>query len=264
MSRERLYRTEAIVLKRTDFGEADKLLTLYTPGLGKLRVIGKGVRRPTSRKSGHVELFTHTELLLAKGRNLDIVTQAQTINPHLPLREDLFRLSYACYAAELVDRFAEEGVDNLPLYKLLLGVLDWLSHEPDLALTMRYFEVQMLGHLGYSPQLFQCVECRAVLQPEPQYFDPDAGGVLCPRCGEGRRGAIPLSLAALKVLRFLQTREWELCRGLRLSPSTHAELEQTLYRYVVHLLERNLKSVEFLDLLRQPVGVSSEPGGVPA
>jgi DNA repair protein RecO (recombination protein O) len=219
--------------------------------MGKLRVVAKGVRRPSSRKSGHVELFTQTELLLARGRNLDVITQAQTINPHLALRSDLLRLTYAYYAAELVDRFVEEAVDNQPLYELLLGVLDELGRGSDPALAMRYFEIQMLGHLGYSPQLFQCVECRSPLQPEPQYIDVDAGGVLCPRCGEGRRGVMPLSLGGLKVLRFLQTREWELCRGLRISPPTQVEVEQVVYRYLVHLLERNLKSVEFLDLLRQ-------------
>jgi DNA repair protein RecO (recombination protein O) len=253
LSRERYYRTEAIVLKRTDFGEADKLLTVYTPNLGKLRVVGKGIRRLTSRKAGHVELFMQTELFLAKGRNLDIVTQAQTINPHLALREDLVRLSYACYTAELVDRFAEEGVDNLPIYELLLDALDRFCFEPDLALVMRYVELRLLGYFGYRPQLFQCVECRTVLLPETQYFDADAGGVLCPMCGQGQRSATSISLPVLKVLRFLQTREWELCRGLRISPPTYVELEQTLYRYIVHLLERNLKSIEFLDLLRQPV-----------
>jgi DNA repair protein RecO (recombination protein O) len=180
MSRERLYRTEAIVLKRTDFGEADRLLTLYTPGLGKLRAIAKGIRRPTSRKSGHLELFTHSQLLIAKGRNLDIITQAETITAFKPLRHDLLRLTYAYYVAELVDRFAEEGVDNRPLYDLLLATLGRLAEDPDPVLATRFFEVRMLGLMGYQPQLFHCVECRAPLTPEDQYFDAEAGGVLCP------------------------------------------------------------------------------------
>jgi len=89
--RQRLYRTSAIVLKRQDFGEADRILTLFTPERGKLRVIAKGVRKTTSRKSGHVELFTYSNLLIAKGRNLDIVTQAEMIRPFLGLRQELPR-----------------------------------------------------------------------------------------------------------------------------------------------------------------------------
>ena len=97
--RERLYRTEAIILRRQDFGEADRLLTLYTPGLGKRRVLAKGVRKPTSRKAGHVELFTHSRLLIAKGKSLDIVTQAETTNSFLQVWGELARVSCADYVA---------------------------------------------------------------------------------------------------------------------------------------------------------------------
>ena len=112
MSRIRLYRTEAIVLKRIDFGEADRILTLYTPERGKVRAIAKGGRRIASRKSGHVELFTHAALLLAEGRQLDIVTQAETVRPYRRIREDLIRTTYAYHIAELVDRFIEEGLES--------------------------------------------------------------------------------------------------------------------------------------------------------
>ena len=89
--RARVYRTEAIVLRRTDFGEADRLLTVYTPDRGKLRLIAKGARKPTSRKSGHVELFSRGQFLVAVGRELDIITQAETLEPFRPLRENLLR-----------------------------------------------------------------------------------------------------------------------------------------------------------------------------
>ncbi|MBI3915321.1 MAG: DNA repair protein RecO, partial [Chloroflexi bacterium] len=108
--RDRLYRVQAIILKRTDMGEADRLLTLYTRDHGKLRAMAKGARKPASRKSGHVELFMHSELLLARGRNLDIVTQAETRHAFLPLQSDLHRLGYAYYFAELLDQFTEDQV----------------------------------------------------------------------------------------------------------------------------------------------------------
>ena len=251
MRQERLYRTEAIVLKRSDFGEADRLLTLYTSKLGKIRAIAKGVRKPTSRKSGHVELFTHSQFLIAKGRSLDIVTQAETVHAFRPLREDLLRTTYAYYAAELVDLFVEEGIENHPLFDLLLAMLGWLGDASDLDLTTRFFELRLLSLLGYRPQLFQCVACRRPIEPATNFFSAADGGILCANCGQNHRGAKEITLNALKVLRFLQTREYDTCCRLRLSRSLHSELEKTIYHYITYILERNLKSVGFLNTLRQ-------------
>lgn len=265
--RERLYRVEAIVLKRTDFGEADRLLTLFTPDLGKLRAIAKGARKPSSRKSGHVELFTHSTLLIAKGRNLDIVTQADTLDAFLPLREHLERLGYAYYLAELVDRFLGEGVENRPLFDLLLRALRWLGENAtDAALLARFFELHLLQHVGYRPQLFHCVHCGKESEPVENFFSAEAGGVLDPDCSSTSESRIthrasrimPISLNAQKVLRFLQTREWETVRPLHLSAAVHAEVEALMQQYIAHHLERNLKSVEFLRELRRPLAPRPE------
>lgn len=255
MDRERLYRTEAIVLKRSNFFEADRLLTLYTPKLGKVRVIAKGVRKPTSRKGGHVELFTHSQLLIAKGRNLDIVTQAETIHAFLPLREDLLRITYAYYAAELVDRFTEEGVENRSLFELLLNALGWIGEASDLNLVMRFFELRLLGHVGYRPQLFHCVRCGARIEPVANFFSPEDGGVLCPKCGEAEPQARPVSLNALKALRFLQTRDYALCQRLKIGEKLHRELEKIVHDYITHILGMDLKAADFLDRLRRGVEV---------
>ncbi|MBC7233203.1 MAG: DNA repair protein RecO [Chloroflexi bacterium] len=248
--RERIYRTEAIVLKHSDFGEADRLLTVYTPYLGKLRLLAKGIRKPTSRKSGHLESFTRTQLLVARGRNLDIITQAQTIEPYLALRQDLWRMSHAYYVGELVDCFGEEQAENYPLYCLLCEALHWICQSSNLPLTMRFVEMQVLNLAGYRPQLFQCLRCNAALEPIVNYFSAAEGGMLCPRCGEGQRGAKPVSLAAFKALRYLQTREYADCARLQLSQATLAEVEGLLGDYLVYILEHGFKSVEFLRLLR--------------
>ncbi len=258
--RDRLYRAEAIVLKRSDFGEADRLLTLYTPDHGKLRAVAKGARKPSSRKSGHVELFTHSMLLVAKGRHLDIVTQADTLDAFLPLRANLERLGYAYYLAELIDQFTGEGIENRPLFDLLLHALRWLGEDASgPALLARFFELHLLQHLGYRPQLFHCVNCGREIEPVENFFSAEAGGVMDLDCmqihrdklpGHGR-DAVPISLNALKVLRFLQTREWVTVRPLRLDADVHAEVELLMQTYIAHHLERSLKSVEFLRELRR-------------
>src|SRR5437764_13336849 len=127
MSQLHVFRTEALVLRRHDFGEADRVLTLYSPWRGKFRAIAKGVRRPKSRLGGHVELFTHVNVLAAQGRNLDIVTQAETVRPFGRIRDDLWKISYACYVAELVDRFTEEHLENQPVFDLLLHAFTYLD-----------------------------------------------------------------------------------------------------------------------------------------
>ncbi|MBM4430096.1 MAG: DNA repair protein RecO [Chloroflexi bacterium] len=248
--RERTYRSEAVVLRHSDFGEADRLLTVYTPHLGKLRLLAKGVRKPTSRKAGHLESFTRTQLLVARGRNLDIITQAQMVEPYRGLRQDLWRMSHAYYVGELVDRFSEEQGENQPLYRLLCDVLGWVCTSANLAITMRFFELHLLGVVGYRPQLFQCLTCHAPIEPVVNFFSVEEGGALCPRCGEGRPGARPIGLGSLKVLRYLQTREYTDCVRLQLQAGTEAEVEDILQKYLVYLLERRLKSVEFLDMLR--------------
>lgn len=258
-SRQRLYRTEAIILRRQDFGEADKLLTLYTPGLGKTRVLAKGVRKPKSRKGGHVELFTHSNLLIAKGRNLDIVTQAETIHSFLPIRRELLRTSYAYYAAELVDKFTEEGVENRPLFDLFLDALFWLGDAEDLELPVRYFELHLLSYVGYRPQLFQCLRCTRPIESVTSFFSPEDGGLLCSGCGKGERGCQEVSPQALATLRYLQTRDYAVCQRLKVDGPAHEELETLMRRYIIYLLERKLKSVDFIDALRREETASARP-----
>lgn len=252
MSRtDRLYRAEAIVIRRRDWGEADRLLTLYTREQGKIQAVAKGARKPTSRKSGHVELFTRVQLLIARARSIDIITQAETVESYRELRESLERSTLAHYFAELLDRFTGEAQADPGLYELLTAALRRLCTEPDARLVARYYELHLLELAGFRPQLHHCPDCGRELEPVDSYLSPEAGGVLCPDCGAGRHDAYPLSLAAFKVLRYGQTRSWEHFRRLRLLPALHAELEQALYRYLVYILERNLKSVEFLRQLRR-------------
>lgn len=252
-SRERTFRTEAIVLRRKDFGEADRLLTLFTPEAGKIRALAKGVRKPASRKAGHLELYTRAVLLLAKGRDMDIVVQAETLQAYRPLREHLLRSTYGSYCVDLLDKFTPDAAENRPLYDLLARALGWLAESSDLALTARYYELQLLGMSGYQLELFNCVVRGEAVEAEDQYFHPAEGGVICPRCGGKRPGAFPLSLNVLKVLRFVQMNPYEALRGLKLSPPVHAEVERIIQRAITYHLERQLKSAEFLKQVRRAV-----------
>lgn len=245
--RQRLYRLTAIVLRRRDMGEADRLLTVLAREQGKLTLLAKGVRRQASRKAGHLEPFTQVDLLVARGKSLDIITQAETIKAHPHLREDLWRSSWAYYVAELADAFTQEADPNVPLFDLLSDTLDRLEDEAiDLALAVRYYELHALSLAGYQPQLFRCVQCDALLKPEVNFLSVERGGCLCPQHGAHRPDTVALPLPVLKVLRFLQTHDWEQVAALQLSAETATQVESVLARYIVYHLERTVRSAKFL------------------
>jgi DNA repair protein RecO (recombination protein O) len=247
MESNKLYRTEAIVIRRSNIGEADKILTVYTPGKGKLKLVAKGVRRTTSRMGGHLEMFMQCRLLVAKGRNLDIITQSETLKPFKELRNNLTLFAYACYGLELLDKLTEEeGSENYPVFSLLSEFLEALDSGQDPISTTRAYEIHLLGYLGYRPQITRCVRCNQDLQPVTNFFSPELGGVLCPDCGKIERRSIEISVDALKVLRYLQKTTFASGPRLRLKPELRAELEHLMRSYTRYLLERDLKSAEFV------------------
>jgi DNA repair protein RecO (recombination protein O) len=241
------FRAEAVVLRHNDWGEADRLLVLYTREQGKVRAIAKGARKLTSRKAGHLEPFTHVRLQLAKGRDLLIVTQAETVEAYTPVREDLTLTGYAAYVIELLDRFIPDEEIAVPaLFRLLTATLSRLAAEEDPWLAVRYYEMRLLDFLGFRPQLFQCANCGRDILPEDQFFSFSAGGAVCPRCGAGLKGLRPISLEALKYLRHFQRSSYRDASRAHPDPDTRLELEALMQGYFTHLLERELKTPGFI------------------
>jgi DNA repair protein RecO (recombination protein O) len=245
-SRERTFRTEAVVLQHNDWGEADRMLWLFTRELGKVRAIAKGARKMRSRKAGHLEPFTQVNLLLARGRDLLIVTQAETVDAFLPLREDLVRIGYAAYVVELLDRFTYDEGENRSLYRLLTETLSRIEKEADPTLAIRYYEIRLLDLLGYRPQLFNCLNCESEIRPEDQFFSASQGGVICPNCAPGFPDARPISMMALKYLRHFQRSSYAEASRAKISPHLNHELEQIMQHYLTYLLERGLNTPSFI------------------
>ncbi|MBI2846922.1 MAG: DNA repair protein RecO [Chloroflexi bacterium] len=250
MTKPRTYKTKAIILKQVPLGEADKILTLYTPYMGKLRAVAKGVRKPRSKLSGHVEPLTHAALMLAQGRNLDIVTQSQTIDSFIYLRQDLHLTSSAIYLAELTDCFTVENEEDPTLFQLLLHSLHRLSEGMCSETILRLYEIRLLENLGYRPEIRKCVYC-GTLTPSPCYFSPSGGGLLCLKCRHKESLAHPISPDALKIMQILQETNPYTHEELQFPKGVARELEHILRSYISYLLERQLKSTSFLDILKQ-------------
>ncbi len=249
--RHRTIRTEGVILRRKNFGETDRLLTIFTRKLGRVNAIAKAVRKPTSRKTGHVEPFMRSMLLIAKGKNLHILTQAETIDAYIPLRENLTGIGYGAYVVELLDAFTYEEGSNLTLYKLLISTLEHLSRGDAPEIVLRYYELRLLDIVGFRPEFFSCVECGKEIREENQYFSGKLGGVVCPTCGENKRGnhLRRISPRALKYLRHFQRNPYPAVKDVRVPPALIPEIEGTMRAYLVYILERNLNSPDFIELV---------------
>ncbi len=231
------------MLRQRDLGEADRIVILLTRERGKIAAVAKGVKRARSKLAPALQLFTRVRLQLARGRSLEVVTQAQAAAAFPRLRSDVERYACACYAAELADSMIEEGAACEWVFDLVEATLKGLDEGGDMASLVRGFELKLLSGLGYGPELERCVECGAEIGKEAGGFSAADGGVLCARCG---RGGAPLSRAALAGLRDLLRLPQEELGGRRLKESVRQELERLMRRFVDYRVDRELRSAAFL------------------
>jgi DNA repair protein RecO (recombination protein O) len=257
MPSPRRYTTDAIVLSRFDLGEADRVLTLITPTGGKLKAIAKGVRRPTSKLGGSLEPFAELTVALARGRTFDVVTQVSVAHAWLDLRDSLEATATAWYLAELADRSLEERHAAEPLYLLLRRAYELLDAGMAAGRVARWYEMHLLDELGQRPEVDRCVECDRVLEAAERYrWVPSLGGVLCQRCPGPTHDRVGLSLDALKLLKAYQRLDIEAIAGLRLAVDVERETEAAMRGFVGLALEREARSLAFLDEIRTPLPAS--------
>ncbi len=277
--RTRVRSTHVLVLRRRDVADADRLLTVLTPSEGKIELLAKGVRKTVSRKSGHLEPFTHAHVMVAQARTWDLITEATTVESFRHLRENLDAIGQASYACELVDAFSDSGDENRPLWELALFVLRQLDEaagpgtpagEPPAAgeaipaflrelpsNLLRWFDLHLLSLAGFQPQFFNCLGCDAPIEPAANFFSLNEGGVFCARCGALRSDVEAIPVDVLKVLRYLQSQPWLEVQRLNVRPPIARQVDTLLQRYLSHVLERRLRSTDFLrrlDHVRQQQG----------
>lgn len=251
MAQQHTLRVEAVVLRHHEFGEADRLLTIFSREQGKLRCIAKGVRKIRSRKAGHIQPFSRAKLMMARGHDLWIITQAELIDAYPALQKDLLILSYASYVIELLDRFTYEEGANQALYRLLVRTLDRLSKAEHPEMVVRYYDLRLLDLMGFRPQLFNCVSCEEEIIAQDQYFSAQRGGVLCPKCGHASPVARPIAMPILKYMRHYQRSSYPSAMKAPYSEALFKEFESLLNYYYLYILERRLNSSGFLRKVKQ-------------
>jgi DNA repair protein RecO (recombination protein O) len=242
----RLYRLEAVVLAGMDFKEADRILTLFSREEGKLRVIAKGIRKPTSRLGYGLDHLARVRLQLAGGRELDVVTGVELLDAHPALAGDVRAYAYASHVAELVDRLTVDRQANPAVFDILTGALAAITSGADPYPVARYAELSLFTLLGFRPELYACVGCGAEIGPVVNALSPRLGGLLCPACQRGEHGEYPLSVEAQKYLRHLDRAGLAATLGLNPSERARRELEWAMLAWARQHAERDFTSLAVL------------------
>lgn len=247
-SRPRTYSVEAIVVRASDFGEADRLVTLLTPFAGLVRAVARGARKPKSRLGGNVDLLRHINASLNEGRSLHTVSQVQSISSLRGLHAGLEKMSTGIYMAELAERFSVEGGSNPALFNQLVRTLQILDAEPVHPLMPRWFEVQVLRINGFLPAITECVDCGAKLEPQGHVFSPERGGIVCPDCRAAESDVLlPASLNTVKLLRHMARADWEAVQPLHPGEDEQRQVARILKEHLQFVLDRNVRSTAFMD-----------------
>jgi len=245
------YQADAVVLRRLQYGEADRILTLLTREYGKLGAIAKGARRARARSGGSLDLFSHSQMMLAKGRNLDVVAQVQRRGDARHIAGDLERTAYASLVTEVVDKVLEERHPVDEIFDLVVTTLDRLNMpERSSRADAAWFLMRILECLGYQPQLQNCAGCGRPLPEADAWFSPLLGGLLCATCGARGQSGSPVSRNGVKVLRLMAAADAVLYDRLKLSTALLHEVELALEDQLEYHLDRRLKSLEFIRSIR--------------
>ena len=235
------YKSEAIVIKRTDLGEADRIITFFSPTEGKFKAVARGVRRIKARMAGHLETFSVVSLMLAKGRRLDVVTSARLIHYPQALMANFESLSRAFLMAEMVDKLTDEHQPQPELYSLLQDCVQALDQDLNAIGVELYFRLHLLEALGYQPALSSCVVCHKPLKGSELRFDPELGGAVGSEC---RSGALAQVITPAQLHGWVLAYRMDLESWLAQGPDTAAgAVLETFFSY---LFGRQFKSRQLL------------------
>ena len=246
---ERLYRTTGIIIKRTDVGEADRVLTIMTPA-GKVVASARGVRKTVSRLAGHLELLSHCQLQLASGRNRDVVTQSVAIERFDALQQSLVTMAAGYYVAEMTDALVGDEDAAAPVYAHLRETLQMMCTPCEIAMVVHWYTLQLCDAVGYRPQLTACTVCGVVLAQDAKHWSIVQGGMVCPECARRDAHVVVISLALFKLLRFVQREPLTVVAQTHQPAALHDAMFQLMRRWIHYLSERPLRTAAFFDDVR--------------
>ena len=249
------YTTDAVVVRISNLGEADRIITLVTPVHGLVRGVGKAARKPGSKIGGHLDLLKYVSVSVRETLTLHGFSQASTLDGFRGLRNDLDRFSRASYVAEMAERFSVENGANQPLFRLLTDALKKLEITENLEMIIHFFEMRLLQLSGFAPELSRCVETDVELEPAGHLYSADRGGLVSSSARPvGETAFLPASLNTIKLLRFLARAEFSQADRMKVGEDENRQLSRILRAQIHHVLDRELRSEAFMDEIRRRPG----------
>ena len=239
------YRAVCIVLDKTKLGEKDLILTLLANSGRQVRAVAKGARKPGSRLAARCELFCTVDLLLARGKNLDVVSQAELVEAPLGSQPAYELVSAASAVAEVARLESFEGVDDPFVYAITSAALNTLPRldRAHLDLIVAAYAFKLLSHMGYRPELGECVLCG---DPEPTFFSASAGGLVCSSCAATVPGAQALEPEQAAWLRALIGLTFNELEAAEVDPAMAHELLSLAHTWAATHLDARLRAMEFM------------------
>jgi len=238
-------KTRGIVLKRMNYGEADRILTILTSDYGKIKAIAKGSRKILSKLGGSLEPFCLVDFIFHEGRSFYIVTSASVIKHFEKIHTDIDKTSKAFYIGELLDKFLEEKQNHPEVFELFASYLEGLENADD-PILIPVFSAKILENLGFKPVTQNCLHCESKLLPEQNYWDDVEGGVICLSChnkfGHGRE----IENDVIKILRLVFSPEFIVGSKININDKYKNQTAAVLESYIEGVLERELKSKKFM------------------
>lgn len=242
-----LIKTQGIVMKHINLGEADKIITLFTDKLGKVQVVAHGARKPRSKLMSSAQVFCYGEYVLYKGKSLYTIDQSEIIESFQGLTEDLYALTYVSYMIELVDVLTMNDEENVELFGLLLKSMYLMEDDTiDKELLTRIFELKSMAISGYMPELSMCGSCGSG-NIKDNVFSVRLGGLLCPNCRNKDVYGVKLDASTLSVMKYFLKNSIEKIRTVKAAQQNKNELKKLLKSYIGFYLEKEFKSLDFLN-----------------
>ncbi|HHY42630.1 MAG TPA: DNA repair protein RecO [Thermoanaerobacterales bacterium] len=238
-----LYKTDAIVLGHRNLGEADKILTLFSPDRGKIHAVARGVRRPRNPILAGSQLFSYSKFLIVEGRNLDSISQCEIKESFYKIRQNLESMAYGLYFAELLRASTPVEDKNRELFRFFLKTMYLLQEMEDKEILSRIYEIKLMAIQGFAPEVFVCVNCGRKVSDKIS-FSPAMGGILCHDCK--KQGAVSITPDTLSVLQKMLTMTYEELKDITLNKYTREQLSEILSLFISHQIDRKLKTVEFI------------------
>lgn len=238
-------KTLGIIIRRTNFSEADRILTILTDRLGKVKAIAKGVRKIKSKMAGALEPYMLVNLQLHEGKTFFIVTGAEIIEEYKNIHLDVKKTAEAYVVGELIDKFVEENHQANEIFEISKEVLKTIDQN-EKSFNVIAYELKIIEAAGFKPELYNCLHCKEKLSAGDNFWDHVEGGVLCRTCQQKFLHGTNISDEAIKALRFMEQNDFLHIDKLKIDGDVEKEVDEILTEYIKNILERDIKSRKFL------------------